>query len=195
MELDSTTRSPDSFSGLIDIVLGGPVCDKACCCIQKDTLKFSTAKRKCHRRHVITDQHDAHRICIAVMIGTEEEDLQCLEIGPIVHSRLLTLACRILRYYTSFTDAPNKLAILEEFCIIVCFLTWFDIKTNNSITDSPRNFFKLMQRIVKFPHKQVRDISMKAIQRNAYISHQEAVILGILAHENDDLRRVAVNKV
>ena len=52
-----------------------------------------------------------------------------------------------------------------------------------------------MQRIVKFPHKQVRDISIKAIQRNAYISHQEAVILGILAHENDDLRRVAVNKV
>ena len=36
---------------------------------------------------------------------------------------------------------------------------------------------------------------MKAIQRNAYISHQVAVILGILAHENDDLRRVAVNKV
>ena len=27
------------------------------------------------------------------------------------------------------------------------------------------------------------------------ISHQEAVILGILAHEDDDLRRVAVNKV
>ena len=52
-----------------------------------------------------------------------------------------------------------------------------------------------MQRIVKFPHKQVRDISMKAIQRNAYISHQEAVILGILAHKDYDLRRVAVNKV
>ena len=48
---------------------------------------------------------------MAVMIGTVEEDLQCLEIGPIVHSRLLTLACRILRYYTSFTNAPNKLAI------------------------------------------------------------------------------------
>ena len=186
MELDSTTRSPDSFSGLIDIVLGGPVYDKACCCIPKDTIKFSTAKTKCHRRHVITDQHDAHRICIAVMIGTEEEDLQCLEIGPIVHSRLLTLACPILRFYTSITDAPNKLAILEEFCIIVCFPTWFDIKTNNSITDGPRNFFNLMQRIVKFPHKQVRDISMKAIQRNAYISHQEAVILGILAHQDDD---------
>ena len=123
MELDSTTRSPDSFSGLIDIVLGGPVYDKACCCIQKDTLKFFRAKRKCLRRHVITDQHDVHRICIAVMIGTVEEDLQCLEIGPIVHSRLLTLACRILGYYTSITDAPNKVAILADFCITVCFPT------------------------------------------------------------------------
>ena len=51
-----------------------------------------------------------------------------------------------------------------------------------------------MQRIVKFPYKQVRDISMKAIQRNAYFSHQEAVILEILAHENDVLRKIAVNK-
>ena len=123
MELDGTTRSPDSFSGLIDIVLGGPVYDKACCCIPKDTLKFFRAKRKCHRRHVITDQHDAHRICIPVMKDTVEENLQCLEIGPIVHSRLLTLAYRILRYYTSITDAPTKLPFLEEFCIKVCLPT------------------------------------------------------------------------
>ena len=33
-----------SFSGLIDIVLGGPVYDKACCCIPKDTLEFSELK-------------------------------------------------------------------------------------------------------------------------------------------------------
>ena len=48
----STERSHKhcSFSGLIDIVLGGPVYDEACCCIPKDTLKFFTAKRKCHRK-------------------------------------------------------------------------------------------------------------------------------------------------
>ena len=38
-----------------------------------------------------TDQHYAYRICTAVMIDTVEEDLQCLEIDPIVYLRLLTL--------------------------------------------------------------------------------------------------------
>ena len=92
------------------------------------------------------------------MLGAVEEDLQCLEIGPIVHSPWLTLACHILRYYTSNIDEPNKLAIFVEFCIKVCFPTWIDMKSNNSITDGPRNYFKLMQKIVRFSLKQVRDI-------------------------------------
>ena len=36
---------------------------------------------------------------------------------------------------------------------------------------------------------------MKVIQRNALFAHQEPVIFEMLADEDDDLRRVAVNKV
>ena len=124
---------------------------------------------------------------MAVMLGTIEEDLRCFEIGPIVHSRWLTFVCRILRCYTSITDAPNKPAALAEFCIKVCFPTWFDIKSNNSITNGSSSFFKWMLRIVRFSHKQIRHISMKVIQRNAFFAHQGAVILGMLTDEDDDL--------
>ena len=37
-----------------------------------------------------------------------------------------------------------KLAILAEFCIKINFPTWFDVKSNSSITDGLRNFFKSM---------------------------------------------------
>ena len=84
----------------------------------------------------------------------------------------------------------NKLVILAEFYIKVYFPTWFDIKSNNSITDGPRNF-KPMQKIVRFHHKQVRNISTKVIQRNAFYDNQEAVIL-VMLDEDNDLRRVAV---
>ena len=47
-------------------------------------------------------------VFVAVMLATVEDDLQCLEIGLTVHSCWLTLACRILRYNTSITDAPNQ---------------------------------------------------------------------------------------
>ena len=69
------------------------------------------------------------------------------------------------------------------------------IARNSGSIDGPRNFFEVMQRIVSFPHKQVQHISMKVIQRNALFAHQEPVIFEMLADEDDDLRRVAVNKV
>ena len=94
-----------------------------------------------------------------------------------MHSRWPTFACRILRYQTSITNTPNKLAILEEFCIKKYFPKWFDIKSNNSITDGLKNFFKLMQRNIRFPHKQVKDISMKVIQQNAFFPTKELLSL------------------
>ena len=36
---------------------------------------------------------------------------------------------------------------------------------------------------------------MKVIQRKAFFAHQGAVVLGILADGDDELRKVAVNKV
>ena len=48
-----------------------------------------------------TDQHYAYRICMAIITGEVDPDLESLDIGPPVHSRWLTLACRISRYYTS----------------------------------------------------------------------------------------------
>ena len=56
-----------------------------------------------------SDQYYGYRICLAVMSGYLDPDLQKLQIGPIVivHSRWLTLACRILRFYTS-TKQPSK---------------------------------------------------------------------------------------
>jgi len=48
-----------------------------------------------------SDQYYGYRICLVVTSGYLDPDLQKLRIGPIVHSRWLTLACRILRFYTS----------------------------------------------------------------------------------------------
>ena len=32
------------------------------------------------------DQHYAYKFCMAVMVGSVDEDLHFLEVGPIVHS-------------------------------------------------------------------------------------------------------------
>ena len=92
-----------------------------------------------------SDQYYGYRICLAVMSGYLNPDLQKLQIDPIVHSRWLTLACRILRFYTSTKQPSESLVQLTNFCLKIYFPTWFNIKKENKITDGAKNFFKLIE--------------------------------------------------
>jgi len=49
------------------------------------------------------------------------------------------------------------------------------------ITDGVKHFFKLIGGVCQFPTDKVKHISMKVLQQNAYFSHSENVILGMLA--------------
>jgi len=56
-------------------------------------------------------------------------------------------------------------------------------------------FFKLIERVYQFPTDKAKDILMKVLQRNAYFSHSENVILGMLADDDEDIHRTAVDKI
>ena len=74
-----------------------------------------------------SDQYWGYRICLAVMPGYSDSDLQKLQIGPIVHSRWLILACRIFRFYTSTKQPSKSLVQMTNFCLKIYFPTWFNI--------------------------------------------------------------------
>ncbi|KAB7500854.1 hypothetical protein Anas_10986 [Armadillidium nasatum] len=62
-----------------------------------------------------TDQYYAYRICCSIITGDVDDDLALLEVGPINHSRWLTLACRILRYYASLVKPSlNEIFTCED---------------------------------------------------------------------------------
>jgi len=84
---------------------------------------------------------------------------------------------------------------LTNFCLKISFPTWFNIKKENEITDGAKIFFKLIERVRQFPTDKVRRISMKVLQRNAYFAHSENVILGMLAEDDENIHRRAVNKI
>ena len=102
---------------------------------------------------ISSDQYYGYQIRLAVMSGHLDFDLQKLQIGPIVHSRCLTLACRILRFYTSTKQPSKNLVQLTNFCLKICFLTWF----NGSISKKKirllmgQKIFKLLKQCVSFP--------------------------------------------
>ena len=131
---------------------------------------------------------------MAVIVGSVDEDLQFLEVGPIVHSRWLTLACRILRLYVS-KETPANLQAIAHFCNSVYFPTWFESKKQNQIIHGAKNFFNLVHRIQQFPHSEICSIASKVVQRKAFFAHLKNVLLGMLGDDDEEIRRSAVNKI
>ena len=53
----------------------------------------------------------------------------------------------------------------------------------------------MIQRINKFPDSNNKNICYKVIDNNSYFAHGESILIGMLADDNEEVRRKAVNKV
>jgi len=91
--------------------------------------------------------------------------------------------------------AFKKFGAIDKFLFENLLSTWFNIKKENKITDGAKKNFKLIERVRQFPTDKVRDVSMKVLQQNAYFAHSENVILGMLAEDDENIRRRAVDKI
>ena len=121
--LDGTTKSPDSFAGVIGSHLNGtasywkvanfkPICNQNFPLVPSSVIDELSA-----------DQYYKYRICMAAMMDLSaiNKDLEILEVGGLSHARWLTLTCRILQQYISVEHPSISLATLAEFCIKVYF--------------------------------------------------------------------------
>ena len=149
--------------------------------------------------HVIddlsTDQYYAYKICLAIITGNSDDDLQYLEVGPVVHSRWLTLGCKILRYYVSLDEPPQNLEILVNFCLTVYFPTWFEIKLYNQLTHGSKVFFNLIKRINSLTNQDLRQVAQNVVQRNGYFGHPESILIAMLGDDDQAVRDKGVNHV
>jgi hypothetical protein len=63
------------------------------------------------------DQQYLYDICHATEVGDVTESLAKKEPGPIIHSRWLTTANRILRLYVSSTSSSTELVLLTDYIL------------------------------------------------------------------------------
>ena len=84
---------------------------------------------------------------------------------------------------------------MAKFCVKVYFPTWFQIKLKSSITGESQNFFDAMQRIKNFSDHNITEISLKVLNRNAFFSHPENILLAMLSDKDESVRKSAVNKI
>ena len=75
---------------------------------------------------------------MAIISGKLDSDFSMVKVGPIVHSRWHTLACRILRRYVSEKKRSTTLVTVNKFCVQVYSAPWFQIKSEHKLTDGPK---------------------------------------------------------
>ena len=195
MKLDGTTKGPDKFAGSIGSKLNGNVSEWKVVKFKPIPYNGFILLGNETLDSLSTDQYYAYRICCSIITGDLDDDLALLEVGPINHSRWLTLACRILRYYASLVKPSKNLKMIAEFIVTVYFPSWFHIKVKNKLTDGAGNLFHLIQRVNKFPDKNVREICYKILNNNSYFAHGENILIAMLADEEEEVRVRAVNKL
>ena len=90
--LDGVTTGPDSFSGKIRKMIGEVVSIWMLKIFANSQRIFFVLSDEA-LCDVSNDQHYTYQICWSIIHGTLDPDLQLLKVGPLCHSRWLTLGC------------------------------------------------------------------------------------------------------
>ena len=156
-DLDGATTGPRTSKGVIGQQL------ETCENLQFIFIKIS----KIHmpdKENLSTDQQLLYGMYRGIHNGTSSDNSISIEnsianrkSGPIVHSRWLTTAIRILRLYVSTENPSDNLKILSEYEMKVYASCWFDIKRKSSVLTGSHHFFNMISRS-RFLKKSVRDI-------------------------------------
>ena len=136
VELDGSTKNPNAFAGPIGEKLDSIVSQWPVVAFKSISNPHFPMLPNDVLEDLSTDQYYGYKICWSVICGEVDDDLRLHDIGPLVHSRWLTLARRILRLYLyTATENPSKNVItLAQFCLKVYFPTWFEIKHYSMLT-------------------------------------------------------------
>src|SRR6218665_2639965 len=89
-----------------------------------------------------TDQQYLYEMCQAISAGTCSPDLAARRPGPVVHSRWLTTANRILRLYVGSDDPSDYLKILVTFIMKVYGPVWFHVKIQYSCAEGSKPYME-----------------------------------------------------
>lgn len=187
--LDGVTHGPKAFSGPIGTLL------MKCNASVTDYEPIPSPKLpQMDLSQLSTDQKYMYEIYDAVTSGYCNEELANRHPGPVVHSRWLTTACRLMRLYIGTKNPSVNLVTLVEYVVRVYVPVWFAIKSKPSCSQGPRHLWKLCTSTRYLPDH-LRDLVRKVISHNGFFAHSENILLAMLEDERPPIRELAVRRI
>lgn len=189
--LDGETSGPKSFTGPIGKALGD--------CEDKPVTEFlpipsSNLPTEIDKADLSTDQEYLYNMCAAVAKGHCPPELAMRKPGPVVHSRWLTTASRLLRLYVSTAEPSSSLKALCSYVMLVYAPVWFSIKQQSCCNNGPRHFWKLIS-LSRYLESDLREVVDTVIQRNAFFAHPENLLIAMLTDQRPHIRELARRRI
>lgn len=196
--LDGKTNSATGFVGPIGKQLGKGLKEKPV--VQFDPIPCTLDDMPEEvEKDLSSDQVLLRLYMKAISSGCLDAKTACRQIGPICHSRWLTLAIRILSLYCRTLQPSPELIILVTF-IMKCYgKYWFKYKQQSSFLPGPEILFELAKdcQMVDslFKDRGIWTAVEAVLQRNAFCCYGENFLVSLLFSDNDDHRNIAVDSI
>lgn len=193
LALDGTTSGPRSWTGPL-----GRSCQSEVW--RKDVVSFVAVPGLVDElpdktlRQLSTDQELLYRLARSVQRGSVPVMTAKRKIGELNHARWLTLGSRLLRLYMSTETPSAELRQLVEFLLLHYIPMWFSIRQHSSCVFGSKNFFRSVELLRQLP-EEIQDIVRPVMQRNGFWAHPEQLLLAMVADEDAQTRRDAIQHI
>ena len=188
--LDGPTTGPKGFAGTIGKSLHN--CEKLP--IVNYVPLSCVLPQHVTSNDLSTDQKYLFDLCTAISVGVCQVDLSLRNPGLINHSRWLTTANRILRLYVATRSPSDELQTLVVFILTVYAPMWFEIKNSPSCKDGARHVHSTIVKS-RYLTETLKAVVDPVIQRNAYFSHPENLLLAMLTDDRPEIRELALRRI
>jgi len=197
--LDGSTSGPNSFSGTVGKMIAKNVWEEKPINFEplnmKDFPKLTVEVEK----NLSNDAKHLHQLAVQVNTGSLTKNAMKKKIGPLCHSRWLTLATRILRLYIALS--PNntvfsKIKKLARYIIGVYWKMHINVKHRSSILQAPMHVcdeLNSINALVSEPAE--KKLLHESLQRNCYPAHPENLLLAMLGDDDSSIRARAVKLI
>ena len=189
-DLDGVTSGPDTFKGDLGKELAKDVW-------RDKIVAFPTVQGKLpdiseeQLKDTSRDQRLLYQLASALQSGTVPDKVACATIGPMMHARWLTFACRLLRKGLSTKKPKRKLSKLLRFLMNFYVPAWFRIKFSPHCQSGAIHFHYMVE-LARDLEDGTREIVQKVLCDNPYFAHLENVVIALLADQREEVRRKGV---
>ena len=131
---------------------------------------------------------------IATIVEKVDDNLAAIEPGPPCVSRWNTLWSRELRVYVATAQPSNQLQRIADMVAKFSVPMWFQIKRHSYMTDGPHHTFVCLQLLKHLSNTEI-NIVKEVMQRDAFFTHPDQLLLVMCTDRDEVVRREAVNRI